>query len=195
MSVHGDFKNRVLFFKDFINEKTSLYDDNGHGTHLAGIIGGSGAGSRGIYMGVAPECDFLVLKVLDAMGNGNIETMIRAAEWIQKNRRRYRIRFLNISIGMTGHTKPLEQEALIQAVRGLWAQGICVIVASGNNGPAPSTVTIPGTIPELITVGSLDDDDRVLLGGSMHRGYSGRGPTDICVTKPEIFAPGTHIIS
>jgi serine protease AprX len=195
MALHGDFKNRVLDFQDFVNGKTGLYDDNGHGTHLAGIIGGSGGGSNGTYMGVAPGCEFLVLKVLDAMGNGNIETVIQAAEWIKKNRRRYRIRFLNISIGMTNHTKPEEQEELIRAIQGLWAQGICVTAASGNNGPAPSTVTIPGAIPELITVGSLDDDDRVLLRGSMNRGYSGRGPTDICVTKPEVFAPGTHIVS
>ena len=195
MVMHPDFRNRVLAFKDFVNGRSGIYDDNGHGTHLAGIIGGSGALGNGKYMGIAPECRYIVLKVLDAMGNGNIEAVVRAVDWILKNRMMYNIRFLNISIGMLPQTRREEQKALISAIQTLWENGICVVAASGNNGPAASSVTVPGTIPELITVGSLDDDDRVLLKGSMHLGYSGRGPTDICVAKPEILAPGTHIIS
>lgn len=195
MSTHADFKNRVAEFRDFVNGRTAIYDDNGHGTHLAGIIGGSGVLSNGRYAGIAPECRFVVLKVLDAMGNGNIEAVLRAVEWILKYRTEYNIRFLNISIGMMPHTDRHEQSAFIAAIRSLWEQGICVVAASGNNGPKSTSVTIPGTIPELITVGSLDDHDRTLLGGSMSMGYSGRGPTEGCVVKPEILAPGTRIFS
>ena len=195
MMMHPDFRNRVLIFKDFVNGRAGIYDDNGHGTHLAGIIGGSGVLGGGRYTGVAPECHYVVLKVLDAMGNGNIEAVLRAVDWISENRGRFGIRFLNISIGMMPQTKKEEQQSLVTAIQALWDMGICVVAASGNNGPSASSVTVPGTIPELITVGSLDDDDRVLLKGSMHLGYSGRGPTEICVTKPEILAPGTHIIS
>lgn len=195
ITMHPDFKNRVLFFHDFVNGRSNIYDDNGHGTHLAGIIGGSGTLSNGKYMGIAPECNYIVLKVLDAMGNGNIDAVLRAVDWILENQVRYSIRFLNISIGMMPQTKYGEQQILIAAIQKLWEKGICVIAASGNNGPAVSSVTVPGSIPELITVGSLDDDDRMLLKGSMHLGYSGRGPTEICVAKPEILAPGTHIIS
>lgn len=195
MTMHPDFRGRVLVFRDFVNGRNGIYDDNGHGTHLAGIIGGSGALGNGKYTGIAPECRYIVLKVLDAMGNGNIDAVIRAVDWILQNRDRFQIRFLNISIGMMPQTRREEQDALIQAIQSLWENGICVVAASGNNGPAASSVTVPGTIPELITVGSLDDDDRVLLKGSMHLGYSGRGPTDLCVTKPEILAPGTQIIS
>ena len=195
MAMHPDFRNRVMQFYDFVNGHTGMYDDNGHGTHLAGIIGGNGGISNGKYTGIAPGCQYIVLKVLDAMGNGNIETVVRAVDWILKNQVQLNIRFLNISIGMMPQTKREEQSALILAIQELWDHGISVVVASGNNGPGVSSVTVPGTIPELITVGSLDDDDRVLLKGSMHLGYSGRGPTEICVTKPEILAPGTHIIS
>ena len=195
MAGHTDFRNRVIDFKDFVNDRIGMYDDNGHGTHLTGIIGGSGAVSNGKYMGIAPGCQYIILKVLDAMGNGNIEAVVRAVEWVLKNQARFRIRFLNISIGMMPQTKREEQKDLIFAIQKLWDQGICVVVASGNNGPGTSSVTVPGTIPELITVGSLDDEDRILLKGSMHIGYSGRGPTDICVTKPEILAPGTRITS
>lgn len=195
MQPHPDFKNRVIDFYDFVNGRSGLYDDNGHGTHLAGIIGGSGALSGGRYQGIAPECRFVVLKVLDTMGNGNIDDVIRAVEWILNHRRRYGIRFLNISIGMLPQTNRHEQSAFVAAIRRLWEQGICVVAASGNNGPASASVTVPGTIPELITVGSLDDCDRTLLGGSMSLGYSGRGPTAGCVVKPEILAPGTRIYS
>ncbi len=195
MVMHTDFKNRVLDFHDFVNGRVGLYDDNGHGTHLAGIIGGSGSRGNGKYTGVAPGCGYVVLKVLDSMGNGDIEAIIRAVDWILKNQPHLGIRFLNISIGMMPHTKRREQQELISAIQALWDRGICVVAASGNNGPGATSVTVPGSIPELITVGSLDDDDRVLLRGNMNLGYSGRGPTDICVAKPEVLAPGTRIIS
>lgn len=195
ITMHPDFKNRVLSFHDFVNGRSNIYDDNGHGTHLAGIIGGSGTLGNGKYMGIAPECSYIILKVLDAMGNGNIDAVLQAVDWILENQARYRIRFLNISIGMMPQTKQGEQQILVTAIQKLWEKGICVVAASGNNGPAVASVTVPGSIPELITVGSLDDDDRMLLKGSMHLGYSGRGPTEICVAKPEILAPGTHIIS
>ena len=195
ISMHPDFKNRILDFRDFVNGRSSAYDDNGHGTHLAGIIGGSGVLGGGRYMGIAPECQFVPLKVLDGMGNGNIESVVRAVDWILKNRGKYHIRFLNISIGMMPQTHLSEQRALVEAICALWENNICVVAASGNNGPDTSSVTVPGTIPELITVGSLDDNDRVLLGGSMHMGYSGKGPTKHCVVKPEILAPGTRVVS
>lgn len=195
VAPHPDLKSRILDFRDFVNGRNASYDDNGHGTHLAGIIGGSGVLSGGRYMGIAPACNFISVKVLDGMGNGNIEAVVRAVDWILKNRLKYHIRFLNISIGMMPQTRQAEQRALIEAISALWENNICVVAASGNNGPHASTVTVPGTIPELITVGSLDDEDRVLLGGSMHVGYSGKGPTKHCVIKPEILAPGTRVIS
>ena len=73
--------------------------------HLAGIIGGSGSRGNGKYTGVAPGCGYVVLKVLDSMGNGDIEAIIRAVDWILKNQPHLGIRFLNISIGMMPHTK------------------------------------------------------------------------------------------
>ena len=169
VAPHPDLKSRILDFRDFVNGRNASYDDNGHGTHLAGIIGGSGVLSGGRYMGIAPECQFVSLKVLDGMGNGNIESVVRAVDWILKNREKYHIRFLNISIGMMPQTHLSEQRALVEAICALWENNICVVVASGNN--------------------------RVLLGGSMHVGYSGKGPTKHCVVKPEILAPGTRVVS
>lgn len=195
IAQHTDFRGRILEFIDFVGNQTNAYDDNGHGTHLAGIIGGSGVFSRGKYMGIAPKCNFVICKVLDSIGNGDTKDALTAINWVLENKEKYNIRFLNISIGMMPRARRNEQKLLGDAIRMLWEADICVVVASGNNGPSRASVTVPGTIPEVITVGSLDDDDRSLINGTMNIGYSGRGPTDVCVSKPEILAPGTRIIS
>ena len=72
---HVDFGNRIRYFGDFCEGKTGLYDDNGHGTHVSGIVAGSGEASRKEYgmpvcHGIAPQADIVMLKVLDAKGNG-----------------------------------------------------------------------------------------------------------------------------
>ena len=194
LAMHPDFSGRVVSFRDFVHDQTAAYDDNGHGTHLAGIIGGSGEASGGRYMGVAPDINYVICKVLDHFGNGQIETVLRAVDWVIKNRQKYQINLLNISIGMLPKVDNRDQLEFVHALQHLWDLGIFIVAAAGNNGPGVSTVTVPGTIPELLTVGSIDDEDSVLSGG-MRSGYSGRGPTKSCITKPEVLAPGTQLIS
>ena len=63
--------NRIVAFKDFVNNKSKPYDDNGHGTHVAGITGGNGINSNGKYKGIAPDCNLIAVKVLDEAGQGN----------------------------------------------------------------------------------------------------------------------------
>lgn len=67
---HIDFTGRIWAFQDFIGYRRAPYDDNSHGTHVCGIIGGDGKASDGRITGIAPECGLIVLKVLDRMGNG-----------------------------------------------------------------------------------------------------------------------------
>lgn len=86
-----------------------------------------------------------------------------------------------------------EKEHLMQAVQKAWNSGIIVVAAAGNNGPKENSVTIPGQCKSIITVGSIDD--YMTQGKGLHNGYSGRGPTECCVVKPEILAPGTAIRS
>lgn len=74
---HVDFDNRIIGFKDFVNNQLMPYDDNGHGSHVAGIICGSGAASKGKYMGVAPNARIVSVKVLDRSGNGKIGCVLR----------------------------------------------------------------------------------------------------------------------
>lgn len=191
--MHPDFDRRILGFWDFTQGRTRAYDDNGHGCHVAGIIGGSGKMSRRLYTGMAPECDLFVMKVLDRKGNGNTDHVLNAIDHVIANREKYRIRILNISVGMLPTADEAEKESLLRAVQRAWNAGIVVVAAAGNNGPGKNTVTIPGQCKSIITVGSIDD--YVTRGRGIHVGYSGRGPTDGCVVKPEILAPGTAVKS
>lgn len=190
---HSDFEHRILAFKDFTGRKQAMYDDNGHGTHVAGILAGSGKMSRGLYKGIAPECNLVIAKVLDRKGNGNTSHVLEAVDEIIAGKEKYNIRILNISVGMLPTANEQEKSSLMQAVEKAWNAGIVVIAAAGNNGPEENTVTVPGQCKSVITVGSIDD--YIGYGKGLKNGYSGRGPTDCCVVKPEILAPGTGIKS
>lgn len=184
---HMDFRNRIHAFADLVAYKSMPYDDNGHGTHVAGILAGDGTASMGKYKGVAPGCGLTALKVLDRFGNGSREQVLRAFRWILDHREQYRIRIVNISVGTTCRSVS-DQDVLIQGVEKLWDEGLVVVAAAGNQGPKPGSVTAPGSSRKVITVGSSD----MLTGRSA---VSGCGPTAECVCKPDLVAPGNHIVS
>lgn len=190
---HQDLKNRIVFFRDYVNGRSLPYDDNGHGTHIAGIIAGSGH----VRHGIAPESVLYGFKVLDEKGNGRIQDTCRALEDILRMNRNHtaHVRIINISVGMTEHVQPNLQSRLLETVEEAWDAGIVVLAAAGNNGPGENTVTSPGISKKIITVGSLDDGTAERTGFGRRGGYSGRGPTDACVIKPEILMPGTNILS
>ena len=157
IGLHPDFDDRIAAFQDVINGKRMLYDDNGHGTHVAGIIGGSGRLSDGVYAGMAPLCHFIVVKVLDEKGDGDIENVIKGIRWVQENQKKYNILVVNISVGTLPHVGDKEEQRLLQAVEELWDDGLVVVAAAGNYGPGRGTVTIPGVSKKIITVGSSND--------------------------------------
>lgn len=184
---HIDFTGRIRVFHDFIGHRIKPYDDNSHGTHVCGIIGGDGRASDGRIRGVAPGCDLIVLKVLDRMGNGRKEDVLRAFRWILENRRYYGIRVVNISVGTTCRTFE-DHKVLINGVERLWDEGLIVVAAAGNQGPRPGSVTAPGSSRKIITVGSSD----LLMGRTA---ISGRGPTFECICKPDLVSPGNHVLA
>ncbi|MGN0299026.1 MAG: S8 family peptidase [Lachnospiraceae bacterium] len=196
---HPDLKGRIKVFCDFVRGKREAYDDNSHGTHVAGIICSSGSLSDGYVRGVAPSADLAVLKVLDAYGNGKTFQMLRGIDWILKNYKKYGIRIVNISVGALPEKGEGEQSALVRAVNRLWDTGLVVCVAAGNEGKKKedwSSITVPGISRKAITVGSSDDEEMIdNKSGKRLVHYSGRGPTADCICKPEIVAPGTNIIS
>jgi len=198
ITPHPDFtkgKDRIIDFYDAVNGRRDMYDDNGHGTHVAGILGGNGVASRGLYKGVAPDCDIIAVKVLNQRGNGDIANVINGLNWVVENKNRLRIRVVNISVGTTSKVLMDEDSDLIRAVNAVWDNGIVVVVAAGNGGPSPKTVGAPGISRKVITVGASDDDIAVDLSGKSTRHYSGRGPTYCCIKKPDVVAPGSNIVS
>ena len=184
---HIDFTGRIWTFYDFLDFKRRPYDDNGHGTHVAGLVAGDGTASMGKYRGAAPGCGIIALKVLDRYGNGSQDDVLRALRWIRENRQQYRIRVVNISVGTTCNSKR-SHARLLESVEQLWDEGVVVVTAAGNQGPRPGSITAPGSSKKVITVGSSD-----LLEG--RSAISGRGPTAECVCKPDIVAPGNKIMS
>jgi serine protease AprX len=187
-----DFKGRVILFKDFVNNNDKPYDDNGHGMHVSGICCGNGALSNGLYRGIAPEANIIMLKTLNNEGRGNAADVLAGIQWIANNKDKYNIRIANMSIGTetTGDNDPL-----VRAVEALWNKGVVVVTAAGNNGPAPGTISSPGISRKVITVGSSDDDVEVQIYGSAMKNFSGRGPTPDCIIKPDVVTPGSDIVS
>ena len=192
---HVDFDHRIVAFTDMIHKKRIPYDDNGHGTHISAIIGGSGAASDGRYQGIAPECSLISVKVLDDKGNGFASDVMAGLNWIRYHREELGIRIVNISVGSFNKRGLSENSALVKAVNAAWDDGLVVVVAAGNQGPKPMTITTPGISRKVITVGCSDDDKEVNVMGNKMVDYSGRGPTSACICKPDIVAPGSSIIS
>ena len=173
---HPDLEGRIWKFRDFINGRLDMYDDNGHGTHVCGVIGGR-------RIGIAPECKMIVLKVLDESGNGRVEQSMQAFRWILENQEKYNIRVVNISMGMPEHSNPEGEKYVLGAVELLWNMGITVVAAAGNLGPKEGSITIPGVNEKIITVGCYD------------KIHSGRGSIEKNIKKPDLVAPGANIYS
>ena len=193
--LHEDLKDRIRAFEDFAGRRAGPYDDNGHGTHVAAMIGGSGIASQGKYKGIAPDCSLIAVKVLDHKGNGSASDVLAGLGWIRARRREYGIRIVNISVGAFSRQNMGENSILVKGVNRAWDDGLIVVVAAGNHGPAPMTVTTPGISRKVITVGCSDDDKEVEVMGMSMVDYSGRGPTASCVLKPDLVAPGSGIMS
>lgn len=102
---------------------------------------------------------------------------------------------VNISVGTTSNDTLDENSALVKGVNAVWDAGIVVVVAAGNNGPRPKSISTPGISRKVITVGASDDDIPVELSGNRAKDYSGRGPTRACIKKPDVVAPGSNIVS
>ena len=192
---HPDFAGRLCCFQDMVGGRKQPYDDNSHGTHVMGVLGGSGKRSGGRYEGVAPGASLIGIKVLDREGNGSVTDLLRGLSWIRKQKKRYGIRIVNISVGSVPRRETAETSALVRGVEAAWADGLVVIVAAGNEGPEARSVTTPGISRKVITVGCSDDQQSVRVGGISMVDYSGRGPTVSCICKPDVVAPGAAVVS
>lgn len=194
IALHPDFEGRVDHFGDFLHRREKPYDDAGHGTHVAGILAGSGEVSAGKYRGIAPECRLVVGKVLDQRGEGSVDAMLKGLAWVREHQREWKISLLNISVGIGKIRWDADMEKLIRAVEELWLRGVVVVAAAGNAGPLPGSMSALGLSGKVITVGCHEGG---YFGnrGSLCENYSGRSSDGAAVHKPDVVAPGTDIIS
>ena len=193
--AHPDFGNRIAGFRDFVHGKEDPYDDSGHGTHVAGILAGDGRLSKGRYAGMAPKASLLIGKVLDQDGNGSVETVLEGMRWVLSIRKKYPIAVVNISVGAKQNLETCQKKQLVRGAESLWDAGISVVASAGNDGPKRGSIASPGDSRKIITVGAYEEIRwrEHAVGGRWK--YSGRGPSDLCVIKPDLVAPGLGIVS
>lgn len=197
MAVHPDLEGRQVAFFDFVKGKgreVTCYDDNGHGTHVCGILCGNGRMSDGRYRGIAPDSRLVVCKVLDHQGDGCMEQMLQGLLFVEKVYKEYDIRAVNISVGIGQLKDQQKVSALAEAVHRLWKLGMVVVCAAGNKGPGDNTISAIGLSEKIIMVGCHDGSYRRGDSGSCSL-YSGRGPRGSSIRKPDLVAPGTDIMS
>lgn len=196
ISPHYDLirpDNRIIAFKDFIGNKTGPYDDDGHGTHVAGIIAGNGYTSQK-YIGTAPCANLIGVKALDHEGNGTESDILAGLQWVLNNRKRYNIRVINLSLGIKAEV-PYKEDPLVRGANAAVRYGLSVITAAGNNGPGKCTINSPGVSPYVITVGAADMTKSDTESGICVAKFSSRGPTMAGENKPDLIAPGVNIYS
>jgi serine protease AprX len=197
VAPHDDLikpQNRLIAFKDYVNGKTEAYDDNGHGTHVAGIIAGNGYSSKGKYKGVAPKANIIGLKALDENGGGSTSDIISALSFVIENKDLYNIKIVNLSLGTPAHNNP-EKDPLVRAVEKCVDAGIVVVTAAGNSGPNEKTILSPGVSNKVITVGAVDDKRTSDPSDDTIAKFSSRGPTPHGIQKPDLVASGVNINS
>lgn len=146
--------SRIAAFRDFVNEESKCYDDNGHGTHVSGIACSNGWMSQGKYCGIAPQAHIIAIKILDSSGRGSASTALKAIKWITENREKYNIKIANMSVGTSDRKI---NQSLLKAMYKAWDSGICIIAADGNAGSGNTSIASAGRSSRIITVGSFEN--------------------------------------
>ncbi|WLS47806.1 S8 family serine peptidase [Micromonospora profundi] len=183
-TTHPDLANRVVASRSFIPGE-DIVDRNGHGTHTASTVAGTGAASGGREQGVAPGADLVIGKVLDSNGGGSISGIIAGMEWAARTER---AKVINMSLGVSAwHT---QDDPLSQSLTQLTAEtGALFVVSAGNSGPDPYTIGAPGTADAALTIGAVDGSDRLA-------DFSSAGPRMIDgALKPDMTAPGVDVLA
>jgi serine protease AprX len=206
-STHPDLQSRVVYSENFVDGQTSAADQYGHGTHVAGIVGGNAYASAGpsfthTFRGIAPKAGLINLRALDGNGQGTDSSVISALDRAIDLQGQYGIRVVNLSVGR-GVIESYTLDPLCQAVEQAWMAGLVVVVAAGNSGRDNSmntngygTITSPGIDPYVITVGAMKDMSTAMRADDLIASYSSKGPTLVDhIVKPDLVAPGNGIIS
>jgi len=199
---HPDLADaRVLAFVDFVNQRSAKYDDNGHGTHVAGVIAGTGKLSAKKYAGMAPGASLVSLKVLDQNGEGNVGDILKALDWVYTNGKAYGVRVVNLSVG-AAVTESYYTDPLTLATKALVDKGVTVVAAAGNNGKNGQGkgqwggIVSPANAPWVLTVCAFTTKGTYDVADDKVADFSSSGPTAIDFSaKPDLCAPGVGVVS
>src|SRR5712692_1790146 len=207
MQAGSSKTSRIVFSQNFDPSATTTNDLYGHGTHVAGIIAGSGGSSSCAncdvtFRGIAPNADIINLRALDQNGSATDSTVIAAIQQAIALKSQYNIRVINLSLGR-GVFESYTLDPLDQAVEQAWNAGVVVVVAAGNYGRDNSsnnngygTITAPGNDPYVITVGAMKTMGTPSRSDDLIATYSSKGPTMLDhVVKPDLVAPGNLVVS
>ena len=202
----GGGTSRIVYSESFIGVSDTT-DGYGHGTHVAGIVGGNGADSTGVafkhtYRGLAPNASIVNLRVLDQNGAGTEAGVIAAIDRAIQLQGTYNIRVINLSLGHRVY-ESYTLDPLCQAAEAAWQSGIVVVVAAGNYGRDNSngthgygTIASPGNDPFVITVGATKTAGTPSRLDDSIASYSSKGPTAVDhIVKPDLVAPGNNVVS
>jgi serine protease AprX len=190
----ADLHGRVVNGLDLTTDHDGV-DHFGHGTHMAGIIAGNGASSKGLWQGVAPGATIISVKVANWNGSTDVSEVIYGLQWVYFNASQYNIRVLNLSFG-TDATQSYSIDPLDYAVEKVWKSGVLVVVAAGNRGAnGASTINDPGNDPYVLTVGAANLNNTLTALDDAVAPFSSRGPTVDGFNKPDLVAPGVTIVS
>ncbi|MFI5709637.1 S8 family peptidase [Kribbella sp. NPDC051620] len=182
-AAHPDFGGRIAASQSFV-PGLDITDRHGHGTHVASTIAGTGAASGGVERGVAPGANLHIGKVLDNDGSGQDSWILAGMEWAARDQHA-KVISMSLGSGPTDGTDPMSE-----AVNRLSAEtGALFVIAAGNDGPGPFSVSAPGAADAALTVGAVDSADRLA-------GFSSRGPrTGDNGLKPDLTAPGVDVLA
>jgi subtilisin family serine protease len=166
---NSDFAGRIVQGYDFVNGDDVAMDDNGHGTHIAGIVAATGNNGAGVA-GLDWSAKIMPIKVLNSAGNGTELNVYQGIMYAVD----HGAQIINLSLGMVGNS------ALVaSAVEYAYQHGVTVVAASGNTGTA---VNFPASLPHVIAVGAVDDNENQLA-------FSNYG------NELDLVAPGKDVLS
>ena len=186
---------KVIAFYDAVNnpDKTNgteiqAYDDQGHGSHCAGTVAGTGAPTYE-HPGMAPQAYLVGVKVLDAGGSGSFATVMAGMQWTVDHRYEFNIRAASMSLGGPGPIEwtSSEEDSVNRYANEMVRAGITMLIAAGNSF-ASAQIGTPGSAEDVITVGALDKNTAIAV-------YSSQGPTEEGRIKPNIAFVGSNINS
>jgi serine protease AprX len=168
---------------------------------VAGIIAGNGNNRswsdplRGQYIGVAPNANLISIKVSDDSGNATVLDVIYGLQFAVDHQSDYNIRVINMSLDSTT-AQSYTTDPLDAAAESAWMHGIVVVAAAGNRGNACDAVNYaPANDPYVITVGAADENGTSDPSDDVAATWSSQGTTQDGFQKPDVYAPGAHIVS